>query len=452
MITRITMNKVNSYKNPAIIETDKKVNLIYGLNGTGKSTLSDFLYSQTASHFKECNIEGLGSEEIIVYNQQFIKDYFYESENLKGIFTLSKANTEAEKKIRIAEKEIDKLEKQSDRKSGEILKHQNDLNKKKQDAENKIWEIKTTYSGGDRVLEYCLSALMGRKESLFNHLIGMKKPDIQPTKPPEILKKEVEAIQGSNAKKSDLLPEMNFTGNHNESDALLNKIIIGNNSSIVAGLIKKLGNSDWVKEGLEYISEEINEDGEACPFCQEKTITKALIENIRNYFDKTYENDINDLKALFSNYVSSINSLPHKEIYETHSFIVNKRQEFENLYSSVFNIFNNNKNKISKKLKLPSNEVTLESSFEAISTFNNFIKDINDEIRVHNSKIDNKDKFLDDIKKQFWNYMRWYYDQTISTYQKFKTDVEKIIKNLKDEVIEINREIYNAPRCQDTIG
>lgn len=45
MITKITMDKVASYKSPVSLETDKKVNLIYGLNGTGKSTLSDFLYN-----------------------------------------------------------------------------------------------------------------------------------------------------------------------------------------------------------------------------------------------------------------------------------------------------------------------------------------------------------------------------------------------------------------------
>jgi AAA15 family ATPase/GTPase len=44
MITKISMNNVASYRTIASLETDKKVNLVYGLNGTGKSTLSNFLY------------------------------------------------------------------------------------------------------------------------------------------------------------------------------------------------------------------------------------------------------------------------------------------------------------------------------------------------------------------------------------------------------------------------
>ena len=81
------------------------MNLIYGLNGTGKSTLSDYLLKSSDSKFKDCAIEGLSNDdEILVYNQSFIRENFFESESLKGIFTLSKKNKEAETKIANAEK------------------------------------------------------------------------------------------------------------------------------------------------------------------------------------------------------------------------------------------------------------------------------------------------------------------------------------------------------------
>ena len=64
MITKITMNDVASYKAPTTLETDKKVNLIYGLNGTGKSVLSSYLYEKGNTGFSSCNIEGLNNEDI----------------------------------------------------------------------------------------------------------------------------------------------------------------------------------------------------------------------------------------------------------------------------------------------------------------------------------------------------------------------------------------------------
>lgn len=40
MIEKIKMKNVASYKQETILETDKRINLIYGLNGTGKTTIT----------------------------------------------------------------------------------------------------------------------------------------------------------------------------------------------------------------------------------------------------------------------------------------------------------------------------------------------------------------------------------------------------------------------------
>ena len=47
MINKISIKGPASYKNMAVFETDKNINLIYGLNGSGKSTLSEFLRKRT---------------------------------------------------------------------------------------------------------------------------------------------------------------------------------------------------------------------------------------------------------------------------------------------------------------------------------------------------------------------------------------------------------------------
>lgn len=435
------MNGVASYKAPAVLETDKKVNLVYGLNGTGKSILSNYLYEKENGDFSKCNIENLNNEDILVYNQKFIQDYFYESDNLKGIFTLSKENKEAEKKIKNAEKEIEKLEIDKKSKTDSITTHTGDLSQKKKHAENKTWEIKDRFAGGDRVLEYCLSGLMGRKESLFNHLSGITKPAHQSTKSTDQLKKEVEAIQGSTAQKYDLLPKINFTAQKVEKKQLFQKNIIGNKNSTVASLINKLKNSDWVKEGLKYLPQEIEDSGEFCPFCQEKTVTITLLKNIQEFFDETYENDINELKNLLSLYENDISLLPQKETFDSIPFIDEEKNKFENLYNAVTQLLSKNKTKIREKHKTPGQEISLSDSTNAINDFNQFIEKVNKSISDHNSKIDNKDDSLDNIKKQFWAIVRWDYDQTLSAYKTDKTDIEQKIKKLKNEIKQIEGSI-----------
>jgi wobble nucleotide-excising tRNase len=442
MITKINLNNVACYKHLATLETDKKVNLIYGLNGTGKSVLSDFLYNKSNSTFSDCSFECFNNEDILVYNQSFIKDYFHEPDNLKGIFTLSKENKEAEEKVRSAEQEITKLEEEKIKKNNVIEKtHNSELATKKQNADNKTWEIKTNYAGGDRVLEYCLTGLMGKKESLFNHLSSITKPSQIPDKTIGQLKKEVVAIHGSTAQKHNLLSAINFAAQHVESNQILQKTIIGNENSAVAGLIKKLENSDWVKKGLDYLPDKIENAGVRCPFCQEQTITKTLVENIRSYFDKTYENDISELKRLLSDYEIGIDSLQKKETYESNPYVIAKKIEFENLYNAVIQCLRTNKTQIAEKIKTPSQKVSLTGSADKINAFNQFIININEATTEHNTKIDNKDASLAEIKTQFWNIMRWDYDQTISAYQNDKASTELKIDGLKKEIHDIETNI-----------
>jgi wobble nucleotide-excising tRNase len=113
---------------PVIVHTDsKKVNLFYGLNGSGKSTLGNFLQSRTDPAYQKCEISPSNVEhEIIVYNQKFVRDNFYEIPQQKGIFTLSEANKEAGKAIENAAQTIKTLEESQ----GEIEKTQKKRTKK----------------------------------------------------------------------------------------------------------------------------------------------------------------------------------------------------------------------------------------------------------------------------------------------------------------------------------
>ncbi|WP_265583184.1 AAA family ATPase [Pseudomonas sp. HN2] len=99
MITELNIEGVTSYKSKSTLSPTNKTSLIYGLNGAGKSTISEFLYNQNAPQFVKCSLKTNQTCEILVYNQSFLKDYFYEEDSLKGIFTLSKENKEALQQI-----------------------------------------------------------------------------------------------------------------------------------------------------------------------------------------------------------------------------------------------------------------------------------------------------------------------------------------------------------------
>jgi DNA repair exonuclease SbcCD ATPase subunit len=211
MITRITLKDIASYKKTVSLETDKKVNLIYGLNGTGKSTLSNYLYNHVDESYSQCSIENIDDTyDILVYNQTFIQENFVKHDQLDGIFTLSKENKKAETIISNSKREIEKFQKDQENLELELKEELGNFNNNENKVKNKIWEIKSDYTGGDRVLEYCLEGLKGNKDKLFKHLIDIEKHQVKPDKIVSDLKKDLEAITGENAQKYEELSQIDI--------------------------------------------------------------------------------------------------------------------------------------------------------------------------------------------------------------------------------------------------
>lgn len=441
MITNIKMQGVASYKSEVTLETDKKVNIIYGLNGTGKSTISNFLYDQTKPCFNNCSADISADEKALVYNQKFIHDYFYEAEDLKGVFSLSKENKDIEEKLKSAETELaaltDKLTKIEVRKT----KEEDKLRTEKTKAATKTWEIKTQYTGGDRVLEYCLKGLRGNKDSLFDSISVDNKPDIKPTRDIAAIKKEVDSLSGETAQSYEELQSIEFDEKDVESNEIFNQIIVGNEDSPVSELIKQLNNSDWVRKGLEYLPAPDNGTSEQCPFCQETTITKSLSESIRNYFDESYDDSINQISSHLERYMNAAELITSIDSLESHPVAKEKLTELKLKYEILTKLISENISSIKTKKSTPSTQVTLSLSDKAVKEINEIINTINADVRLHNNRINDADNELVKLKDEFWALMRWEYDQTISSWNSIKSECNKVIKTEKSEILSCTTEI-----------
>lgn len=202
MIKSITLNNIACYKHSTTLSTEKYVNLIYGLNGSGKSTLSKYLKNLDDGRYCSCSIGGYdSSQEILVYNTDFIRENFYESAQQKGIFTLSKVNKEAEDAINKAKQILTEKETELNKARDDKTEAENSKRDKNDALAGKVWKIKTKYSGGDRVLEYCLDGLKGNKGTLLSYLLNVDKSQNIPTDTIDILKDKLQSISGANAQK-----------------------------------------------------------------------------------------------------------------------------------------------------------------------------------------------------------------------------------------------------------
>lgn len=101
MIRRIVIADMATYQHePSIMEDLTKINFVYGTNGAGKTTISNFL-SSPSSFSTSCSIEWENNIplQIFTYNKAFKESYFVANNNIPGIFTLGKATNEQIREI-----------------------------------------------------------------------------------------------------------------------------------------------------------------------------------------------------------------------------------------------------------------------------------------------------------------------------------------------------------------
>ena len=433
MISKIVIKGVASYRKEAILETDKRINLLYGLNGTGKSTFSEFLYDHTGLRFSQCRIEGLEDyNTVLVYHQKFLQDTFDEPQGIHGIFTLSKGNAEAQKVIDNASAEVKKLTEQKKKieenriKDGK--KHLSDI----EELKKQVWKIKTEYAGGDRVLEFCLDGLKGNKDTLFNHLISIENPEGKIDYSIDDLKNEAQQLQGE-VQNRQLLSKAIVNVEDIEKSELLSKVIVGNKNSTVATVIEKLGNSDWVNIGIKYVHIDGNKG--VCPFCQQETITQNFLEEINAYFDESYNQEKTQIEQMISRYDTEIKKVTNflNTIKEDIS-LEKKKNELEILSSNLTSVSEQNLNTLREKIKTPSIPVALQPIKEIIESINSIIENANREIDLYNQKIANIKDSKSKIRDRFWQLMRNDFNSIIDLYIANEKAYEQSDKNLQKEI------------------
>ncbi|EZY10102.1 AAA family ATPase [Staphylococcus aureus] len=113
MIKKISLQNIATYRNYVEIKP-KKINFIYGSNGSGKTTISNLIGRFNKSD--DCVIETKknSNSSILVYNKKFVEKNFSQSDiGLKGIFTLGENSinlqdnlNELRRKIQVNEENI----------------------------------------------------------------------------------------------------------------------------------------------------------------------------------------------------------------------------------------------------------------------------------------------------------------------------------------------------------
>ncbi len=186
-----------------------------------------------------------------------------------------------------------------------------------------------------------------------------------------------------------------------ESDPILRKRVIGKDDVDIAAMIKKLGNSDWVRQGRTFY----DADDQVCPFCQQAT-TDAFAASLTEYFDETFETDGKAIDALVSEYGADSSDIQTRiggVIDASHKFLDVERLNSQKLI--LDQTIGANQLLLDKKKKEPSQVVELKSLATVCTAIKELIDAANAQVTKHNLTVDNLAAEKRELVVQVWRFV-----------------------------------------------
>ena len=431
MITKISLKNVASYRDETMLETNKRINLIYGLNGTGKTQISKFLANPQEEAFKDCEIKDLNDEKILVYNQDFINTNFYEQDKQKGIFTLSGENAEIKKEIDILQQKIKSLEEEKKKNNEELEKAIKTQKQDKLNFTNEIRKIREEYYND---FGEFFKGNVKSGEKFYNFIIGKSDELTNPNITIEEIRKQYKIVANKEQNKLQDINVLESYGNFIdiEDNPIFNEIIVGSQDSVIANLIKDLENEDWVKQGFDKY---IRENSTTCPFCQQETLTQEFKNQLEKYFDKTYKEKIDTLNQLKNQYENLILNIPQMESFYRENILSQENLDFEKIYTKMSANVKENLRKIEEKIKEPSKRIELKNSKDLFDELNKYLANKQAEIKQFNALLDDRENEKNKLKEEFWKNIISNEKPNIDKYKQDRQEKQKEIDNLENVVI-----------------
>lgn len=409
MITEIEIKDCASYDPAGVVLNDlKEVNFIYGANGSGKTTISNVIAN--LHDYPQCQITWKNNLKLkpFVYNRNFIDENFGRSKYLKGVFTLGKGGKDAKDLIDAKKAEIDKVNSDIVSNVAGIEKHKTEKEANETQFEGDCWvkyqQLKDIFKPAFKGCSY---------KNTFKDRCKDESNNTSTLLNLEVLKEKAGRIySGSTETKTDIALIGFGTLEDTEKHEIWGKKIFGREDVDIAAMIKKLNNSDWVKQGRTFYS--LNDN--VCPFCQQKT-PENFENQLNEYFDETYVSQLktlNDKKAEYSAETAII-------IFEIASLLNSKNDMVDNVRLEEFKKMleikiDANKSKIDTKIKEPSSTISLDTLKTELDLINEQITTAKKKIELHNETVKNITRESSQLTKEVWRYI---VEQLKSVYQNY---------------------------------
>lgn len=406
MIESVTISRVATFgATPEALTGLSQINFLFGSNGTGKTSISRVIADE--SSFPTCSVTWAGGTklEALVYNRDFVERNFHQTDELKGVFTLGEKQLDTIAKIARAKEELDAL---TNRIRGltQGLEGADGIGGKKGELaaleaglKEKCWAQKQKH---DAKFQGAFEGYRNSSEKFKAKLLQELESNIAELQLQTSLEKKAESVFGQTPTLEVSIAILDTT--HliaHEANPILKKRVIGRDDVDIAAMVKKLGNSDWVREGRTYY--EVN-DG-VCPFCQQDT-SESFFESLNEYFDESFLTDSSTISELATNYASDAARFEQHlatMIAEPSKFLdVEKLKAEKELFNTKITL---NNQRLDGKKKEASQIVELESLSNVLSEITSLIVSANSQVAAHNKIVTNLATERATLTSQIWKFL-----------------------------------------------
>ena len=427
MIKEISISNFASYKDVQKLEDLDRVNFVYGANGCGKTTISRLLSAYPGLP-EGCDVvwEKGQALKAMVFNRDFVEENF-RAEKIKGVFTLGNDTIELKRKIEQAKGVLDDLKGKRTNLKAQLDGFEAQLQEAKNEFQARCWkEIKKRYEG---VFKPAFAGGLTGQRQFIELVLKRYVGNAERERAVDVndLRDRAGLLFGRALESRDLPAFVDLAHIRElEMCDVPAKPIIGRSDVDVAQLIKSLGNSDWVRQGLSYVPKSMGK----CPFCQGE-LPDDLVGRLESYFDKSFELGVAGIRSFYEEYSKSSTS-----VLNVLEFNASKHAEFGSNADYSRNVdvlrqcFESNKEKLESKISTPSQSVELQSVSDIIEILNNIIAEVVKKVVAHNKVVQNaaseRLRLIDDI----WYYISAEGSSWISVFLRQQSKLSETIKKL----------------------
>jgi wobble nucleotide-excising tRNase len=352
---------------------------------------------------------------------------------MKGIFTLGENEQETLEKIDAAKTKITEIQAEIIRHQGTLGPEDNssgkrgDLKALREDFEGECWKIKGRHD------DYFKNAFTGARNSqakfcdkLLEELAANKADIVDllslKSRAATLFQQELERFP------SVPLPDPRDLIT-SESNAVLAKKVVGKEDIDVAALIRRLGNSDWVRQGINYLEK----DG-PCPFCQQ-SVPNELADKLNAYFDETFLADMARIDQIVTHYKVHSEDLVGilGEILANNGRHLDC-EKFQAELDRLSSRLEANNRLLENKKKEPSTPVSLQPIADLVSSLTTQIEAANTAIASHNALVDNHAAEETRLIAEIWKCLLEENKDTINKYSRSKSGLDKAVNSLVAQI------------------